>query len=140
MSGVGKSTIGVALRSRGFKAVDLDCGYCNPDGSWNETLVERLISTEDAEILFVIGAADNQPRFYPRFDLIVLLSAPVEVMIKRLSDRTTNPFGKHPTELAKVLSDHQEYEPLIRRIADAEIVTDRHTDAVLEELLVLVRT
>jgi hypothetical protein len=30
---------------------------------------------------------------YPRFDHIVLLGAPAEILIERLATRTTNPYG-----------------------------------------------
>lgn len=138
MSGVGKSTVGAALRSRGFKAVDLDDGYCTGDSVWNETLVDELLSTEDTETLFVIGAAENQPRFYSRFDLVILVSAPVEVMLARLEARTTNPYGKTTEERAKVLADLRDYEPLIRRRAHHELGTNRPVDAVIAELLEIV--
>lgn len=43
--------------------------------------------------------------FHSRFDHIVLLSAPVEVLVHRLVTRTTNSFGTPPEELARVLAD-----------------------------------
>jgi hypothetical protein len=41
--------------------------------------------------------------FYPRFDHIVLLSAPAEVLAQRLATRATNPYAKDPAELAETL-------------------------------------
>ena len=104
MSGTGKSSVLAELRARGFKTVDTDDGGWTEQvevaanaGSapamewlWREDLMARLLSTEDADVLFVSGAARNQTKFYPRFDHIVLLTAPVPVMIERLTRRTNN--------------------------------------------------
>lgn len=138
MSGVGKSTIGEALTKRGFNAVDLDYGYCTEDGRWDEAALEELLAADRDGVLFIIGSADNQPKFYPKFDLIVLVSAPEETMTERLRTRTNNPFGKSDTDLAKILSDLRTYEPLIRQRSDYELVTDRPLDEVVRELLEVV--
>ena len=116
-----------ALADLGYKAVDTDDGWCEPmpDGRqrWREDAIEQLLDTEDAEVLFIAGCEENQVRFQPRFDLILLLSAPARVIIERLAARTTNPYGKAPGELRHVLDDLQAVEPRLRRVADHEIVT-----------------
>ena len=127
MSGTGKSSVIRALSARGFKAVDTDDGWCEPlpDGrqQWREDAIGQLLDTEDADVLFVAGCEENQVRFHPRFDLIILLSAPVEVLAERLATRTTNVFGRAPGELARVLDDLQAVEPLLRKAATHEIRT-----------------
>jgi predicted GTPase len=73
MSGTGKSSVVAALAAWGHKAVDADDGWCEPlpDGRqrWREDAIERLLDTEDAEVLFLAGCEENQVRFHPRFDL-----------------------------------------------------------------------
>src|SRR5258708_5940392 len=100
MSGTGKSSVIHALSARGFKAVDTDDGWCEPlpDGRqrWREDAIDQLLDTEDADVLFVAGCEENQVRFHPRFDLIILLSAPVEVLAERLASRTPNSFRRAP--------------------------------------------
>jgi shikimate kinase len=128
MSGTGKSTVIAELAGRGYKAVDIDQpGWSEtaPDGEWvwREGRVQTLLSTEDAQMLFVSGCASNQVKFYPQFDEIILLSAPADVIVHRLATRTTNSFGKSPEELAKVLGDLAHTEPLLRRRAGFEIDT-----------------
>jgi dephospho-CoA kinase len=127
MSGTGKSSVIHALSVRGFKAVDTDDGWCEPlpDGRqrWWEDAIGELLNTEDADVLFVVGCEENQVRFHPRFDLIILLSAPVEVLAERLASRTTNSFGRAPGELERVLDDVQTVEPLLREAATYEIRT-----------------
>jgi dephospho-CoA kinase len=139
MSGTGKSSVVRALAARGYKAVDADDGWCEPlpDGRqrWREDAIERLLDTEDAAVLFLAGCEENQVRFHPRFDLIVLLSAPAEVLPGRLAARTGNPFGKAPGELERVLDDLRLVEPLLRKAADYEVVTTMPLSAVVAEVL-----
>lgn len=39
------------------------------------------------------GTVSNQGRFYDRFDAVVLLSAPADVLLDRISSRATNDYG-----------------------------------------------
>jgi dephospho-CoA kinase len=127
MSGTGKSSVIRALAARGYKAVDTDDGWCEPlpDGRqrWREDAVEQLLAAEDAGVLFVAGCEENQARFQPRFDVIILLSAPAEVLAERLAARTGNPYGKSPGELRRVFDDLRAVEPLLRKAADYELRT-----------------
>jgi len=139
MSGTGESSVIHALAVRGFKAVDTDDGWCEPlpDGHqrWREDAIGQLMDTEDSGVLFVAGCEENQVRFHPRFDLIILLSAPVEVLTERLASRTTNSFGQAPGELERVLDDLQVVEPLLRKAATHEIRTTMPLGDVVAEVL-----
>lgn len=139
MSGTGKSSVIRALSARGFKAVDTDDGWCEPvpDGRqrWQEDAISQLLDTEDAEMLFVAGCEENQVRFHPRFDLIILLSAPVEVLAKRLASRTSNSYGRAPGELERILDDLQAVEPLLRKAATYEIRTTMPLGDVVAQVL-----
>jgi dephospho-CoA kinase len=139
MSGTGKSSVIRALSARGFKAVDTDDGWCEPlpDGrqQWREDAIGSLLDTEDTDLLFVAGCEENQVRFHPRFDLIILLSAPAEVLTERLASRTTNSFGRAPGELARVVADLQAVEPLLRQAASHEIRTTAPLGDVVAEVL-----
>jgi dephospho-CoA kinase len=127
MSGTGKSSVIEALAARGYKAVDTDDGWCEPlpDGRqrWREDAIEQLLATEDADVLFVAGCEENQIRFHPRFDVIILLSAPAEILAERLASRTGNRYGKAPGELRRVFDDLRAVEPLLRKAAGYEIST-----------------
>ena len=139
MSGTGKSSVIGALSARGFKAVDTDDGWCEPlpDGRqrWREDAIGQLLDTEDTDVLFVAGCEENQVRFHPRFDLIILLTAPVGVLAERLASRTANSFGRGPGELERVLDDLQAVEPLLRKVAAHEIRTTMPLDDVVAEIL-----
>lgn len=152
MSGTGKSTVIRALAARGFKAIDTDTDEWSewadivvetdasatteePDWIWREDRIRQLLSTDDADALFISGCKTNQRTFYPQFDHIVLLSAPTPLIIERLATRTTNPYGKHPDELAQVLHYLQSVEPLLRRGATLEVDTSPPIDQVVETIL-----
>ena len=159
MSGTGKSTVIAALAARGYKAADADddaysewvavsadaSPYGPPvagdkDWVWREDRIEELLATEDAAVLFLGGSAENMRAFLPRFDHIVLLSAPPEVLVERLRTRATNLYGQGPGEAARVLALVETVEPLLRRVADLEIDTSAcQLDEVVATLLRLVR-
>jgi shikimate kinase len=144
MSGTGKSTLIAALAARGFKAVDMDergWSEYGPDGDWvwREDRMQDLLSTRDGgDILFVGGCAENQVKFYPQFDHIILLSAPVNVLVERLTMRTNNPYGKHLDDLAEVLGYIETVEPRLRRSAGHEIDASAPLDQVAATVLRLV--
>jgi hypothetical protein len=139
LSGTGRSSVIHALAVRGFKAVDTDDGWCEPlpDGRqrWREDATGLFLDTGDAVVLFVAGCEENQVRFHPRFDLIILLSAPVEILAGRLAWRTTNSFGQAPGELERVLDDLQVVEPLLREAATREIRATVPLGDVVAEVL-----
>ena len=139
MSATGKSSVIRGLADRGYRAIDADDGWCEPlpDGrqQWREEGIAALLATEDAEVLFVAGCEENQVRFHPQFDHIILLSAPAEILMERLAARTGNPFGKTPAELSRVLQDLRTVEPLLRRVADHEIQTTMPLDDVVSAIL-----
>jgi hypothetical protein len=101
MSGTGKSAVIDELVTRGFRAIDADEGWSEsgPEGDWIwiETRIQRLLSDEPSDDLFLSGCASNQGKFYPQFSHIILLSAPVDLIMQRLADRTNNTFGDSPT-------------------------------------------
>jgi uridine kinase len=143
MSATGKSAAVAELARRGYAVVNLDA-HSSPgaDGEWlwDEVAVAHILEDDSRDVLFVSGCADNQHRFYDRFDAIVLLSAPADVMIERLRARTTNDFGKTPEQLAKVLDDTRRFEPLLRWRATHEIVTTAPVEDVVAELVRIVRS
>ena len=120
MSGVGKSTILNELRRRGLLAVDTDYdGWEVSDGTWDESRMDRLLARHQDVV--VSGTVENQVHFYDRFEHIVLLSAPLEVLMERLRDRTNNPYGKSSAERAEIARYVETIEPLLRRGATVEL-------------------
>jgi shikimate kinase len=95
--------------------------------------VGALLDEHRAGGLFVSGCVANQSALYDRFGAVVLLSAPVDVILARVVDRT-NPFGSGPKERAKIANDLAEFEPILRASADHEIDTTVRVMQVVMEL------
>jgi len=145
MSGTGKTTVIRELQRRGYKAIDTDWNSeweepppapsDGPGWLWREDHIRKLLDTEDADVLFVSACVENQSRFYPRFDQIVLLTASVQLTRRRLARRTANPYGQLPAEVDEVLRFKATVEPLLRRSATAEIDTDQPLRRVVDTIL-----
>jgi len=141
MSGTGKSTVLDELSQRGFGVVDtdepgwtvwdeLDDGYL-----WREDRIDELLLVGQGPTLYVSGTVSNQGRFYSRFDAVVLLSAPAEVLLSRIDSRTSNPYGKTSEERELILRDLAEVEPLLRATCTHEIDTTRPIGEVVARLV-----
>jgi dephospho-CoA kinase len=139
MSGVGKSTALAELARRGFTTVDTDYGpwihVADGEPLWREPMIDALLDRPRRTSLFVQGTVANQGRFYSRFDAVVLLSAPIEVIFERLHTRTNNPFGKTQAERQRIADDIANVEPLLRQAATHEIDTNRPLSEAVDMLM-----
>lgn len=139
MSGAGKSTVLEELGRRGLYTVDTDYdGWVRPDATWDEARMARLLAERDD--LVVSGTVENQPRFYDRFEHIVLLSAPVEVLLRRVTQRTNNPYGQTSADRDQIARYVQTVEPLLRRGATVELDTRRPVSELADAIERLVRS
>lgn len=134
MSGTGKSTVMSILRQRGHAVAETDePGWCVPeDGDWSspdqswiwdEQRIASLLDDHSSKHLFIDGCRSNQGQFYDRFDHIVAFTAPIEVMLDRVTSRSRNPFGGSAEERDQITHDKLEFEPMILRGADIVIDT-----------------
>ena len=150
MSATGKSAALAELGRRGFRVVDTDLpGWsewiedeADPEGGgwfWREDRIAELLATEDERTLYVSGTVSNQGKFYDRFDAIVLLSAPAEVILDRIGSRTTNEYGKRPDERGLILSHLAWVEPRLRATCTHEIDASRSLAEVVGELIAIGR-
>jgi dephospho-CoA kinase len=130
MSGTGKSACLEILNSRGFNTVDTDTydwsvwttqADGSPDWIWREEAIDAMLDKYEHGQLFVAGCKTNQGKFYSRFDHVVLLSAPAEVILERVTNRSTNPYGKSDEERREILRYLSEIEPRLRATATIEI-------------------
>ena len=96
--------------------------------------MDALLARHVTGWLFVAGCASNQGSFYDRFDAVVLLSVPREVMLQRIATRSTNPFGKDAHERQRILADLEAGEPLLRATSTVEIVTAIPVTKVVDAL------
>jgi shikimate kinase len=137
MSGAGKTTVLDELRQRGFLTIDTDYGgWVLPDGTWDETRMGELLARYDD--LIVSGTVENQGRLYDRFHHVVLLSAPLEVLLQRVSHRA-NPYGRTPEQRAQIAEYFCTVEPLLRRGATIELDGRREIPELADAVEKLVR-
>lgn len=139
MSGTGKSTVLSELAHRGHRVIDTDYdGWSeNVDGSgwlWHENRIDELLTEHSEGALFISGCVSNQGKFYPRFDAVVLLSAPLEVILERITTRKTNEYGKTVEQREEIIQYVASVEPLLRAGATVEIDTRKPLDEVVTEL------
>ena len=85
------------------------------------------------------GGRISSKSFYPRFDAVVLLSAPVDVLLRRIDARTTNDYGKTAEERALILSHVAQVEPLLRVTCTHEIDASQQLDDVVAQLVEIAR-
>ena len=151
MSGTGKSSALAELGRRGYRVVDTDergwreyREYVESSdelhrGEWLWVAEEmtRLLDSDDGGSLFVGGCAANQSKFYERFNEVVLLSAPAEVIFDRVARRTTNPYGKTPLQRAMILDDLANVEPLLRASCTHELDASRPLDEIVADLIAI---
>lgn len=154
LSGTGKSAVTAELAARGYTAIDADsdeysewvavAGDTSPfgppveagrDWRWRVDRMRALLATNDGDILFVSGCAENMGQFLPRFDAVILLTAPASVIVERLRTRTSNTYGKGTEEQARTLGLIETVEPLLRRAANHEVDTSAPLKDVVAAVL-----
>jgi AAA domain len=148
MSGTGKSSALGELGRRGYRVVDTGDPGCREyreyvessdalhrgEWLWVEERITGLLDSDDGRSLFVEGCARNQSKFYERFNAVVLLSAPADVILDRVARRTTNNYGKTPLERAMILDDLARVEPLLREGCTHELDASRPLAEVVADL------
>ncbi len=95
-------------------------GWTRPDGTWDEARMTALLDTTPGD-LAVAGTVENQGSFYRRFDQVVLLSAPLDVLLDRVRRRPDNPYGRTGEQRAEIAGYLAGVEPLLRAGADVEL-------------------
>ena len=117
--GVGKTTLGLALSERGYRAYDMDAQpnlfaridkltkrpviapddsnlaqVINSDWICDKAKMARIIARESSSVTFYCGAASNLAEIIPLFSGIFLLTAGQDLIRERLTHRTGNSYGK----------------------------------------------
>lgn len=137
MSGVGKSAALRELAGRGYETVDTDEGewitIVDGEPLWRIDLVAELLDRPRESALFVQGTVANQGELCDRFDAVVLLSAPLEVMLARVAGREG--YGSSVADREKIARDRAEFEPVLRRGATHEIDTTTSVADAADELV-----
>ena len=150
VSGTGKSSALAELERRGQRVVDTD----DPDWTewipiaeehgggewlWVEERMTELLDLDHSRTLFVSGCVRNQAKFYGRFDAVVLLSVPAQVILDRIASRTTNDYGKAPAERDLILHHLETVEPLLRAGCTHELDASRPLSENVADLIAISR-
>jgi hypothetical protein len=151
IAGTGKSSALAELDRRRYRVVDTtDPGWREyreyvessdelhrGDWLWVEEKITGLLDSDDGRSLFVEGCVRNQSKFYDRFNAVVLLSAPADVILDRVARRTTNSYGKTAFERAMILDDLVTVEPLLREGCTHELDARRPLAHIVAELIAI---
>ena len=139
MSGAGKSTVLSELARQGLATVDTDYGsWCHEvdgDYQWDEQKMSSILAEPQPEVLYVSGTVSNQGQFYDRFEAVVLLTAPQDLLFHRLATRTTNNYGKSEAERQEIGHYIRTVEPMLRKTATHVINTAGSVQAVVARLI-----
>ncbi len=142
LSGVGTSSALEQLGRWGYNVVDTDYGYVKEvkiggvrERVWDEVKITALLEKYKQSHLFLSGCYANQGQFYHYFDHVVLLKAELEVMLERVSQRTTHNYGKSPEERAEIIDSYKNVLPLLEKRSDIIIDTTRNGIDVVCKLL-----
>ena len=133
MSGAGKSSLLIELAQRGHTTIDTDeAGWTTSHGLWDEARMAALLASHSDIVISV--SVENQGRFYDRFEHVILMSAPIEVLLERVTHRTNSPYGKTAAEQADIRRYTVDVEPLLRRGASHELDARRPVIDLADEV------
>lgn len=139
MSGTGKSTALAGLAALGHETVDTDgprwLEVVDGEPLWRPELIDEVLERPRTGPLFLLGTVANQGRWADRFDAVVLLTAPVEVLLRRLRNRGPGGFGSAEEDRAAVVRDTAEVEPRLRAMATHVLDASAAPDAVVRALV-----
>ena len=123
----------------GIEFVDTDYGdwidASGPERLWREDRIGALLDEHRRRTLFVARLRREPGAALSALRAVVLLSAPVDVILERVAARESNDFGRSDDRSANRSSgDLEEFEPLLRAGATAEIDTRAPLTEVANEL------
>src|SRR3954451_9521411 len=120
MSGARKSTVLAAVAGRGYPTVDTDYGgWQLPGARWDEPMMGALLA--DHTTIAVSGTAQNLGSFYDRFEHVIYLRVPLEVLLDRGRTRANSTYGKTADQQSQITRYVAEVEPMIRRTATLDL-------------------
>jgi dephospho-CoA kinase len=146
MSGTGKSSVITNLKKRGYYAIDTDYEnwkvFSESENDWllNEQKLVDILGPTKKNSLIISGCCSNQAKFYKSFDYIVLLTASIETILDRVTNRKSNTYGQNMKERNEIIWNFKNIQPLLKEKADIEYDTeklniDQITDALTDLIL-----
>lgn len=155
VSGTGKTSISEALNTKGIESIDSDCisdwrnKYTNkkverrPDGDdeWHASnkwicdigKLKEILSR--AKHVVVAGSAYNQDDFIEFFDKVFVLECGPKIITTRIKYRTNNNYGKHPSELRRILEWQKVFVAEMLKKGAIKINVERPLNEVVDDIL-----
>jgi len=160
IAGSGKSSVAQVLARRGYHSYNTDdmpditrledhtgrpaewpegpVDWSKYAWNWQEAGLQKLLTGTGTA--FVAAIVSNQARFYSLFEAIFVLVVDKGTLRHRLLSRTENDYGKHPDELARILSYHPTLErELLSAPGAVAIDATKPLDVVVDEIIVRTR-
>ncbi len=160
IAGSGKTSVSTELIKRGYKAYNIEEieglfemrdkrtgklfeNYDNYDfekvkyHDWfcNKNKLQKLIQKNKKDIAYYCGIASNNDEILPLFDKVILLQASSEVIIKRLSERKNNDFGKTIEVREMVLSGKDHFENRMKEKGAIVVDANRGLGKVADDIM-----
>lgn len=162
--GSGKTTVRNELKSRGYRAYDVDedrlAQWYNKetgqpvglpprevwvDPNWRELNDWKLIREKfeviareaESEPVFICGSAMNDRDVWDLFSNVVFLNTTEEVLRQRLATRSGNDFGKDPHELELIVSWLKDTPEAYRRFGASIVDSTQPPQRVVDEILLI---
>ncbi|MDR6084710.1 shikimate kinase [Chryseobacterium sp. SORGH_AS909] len=98
--------------------------------------LKQLLTGPLATPIFISGCYSNQTYVYPLFDHVVLLSASLEKILRRVTGRTSNPYGKTVHERNEISWNFENIQPLLKKNISVELNTEMIT---VEEIATILK-
>lgn len=141
ISATGKSSVLKELSSRGYKVIDtipIGSTYQENDSQWglgflwDEDEITDLLNENNGQPLFISGTVVNQRRFYDRFDCVILLTAPLDILKGRLEKSKT-------MNCESIVNFKEKVEPILKEGVDYIIDTDKSLIQLANEIEALLK-
>jgi dephospho-CoA kinase len=158
--GTGKSRVLEALVARGFIAFDADKGIARwrdrssgeavwappartRPATWHRDFTRRLerdrvqeiIENAGDSIASLCGVVENDAELWDLFAKVVYLVLDEAPLRDRLLARTTNDYGKEPSQLVGTLRRNASFEAKYRSIGAVMLDASQTVDSVVESIL-----
>jgi predicted kinase len=157
VAGSGKSTLEKLFKERGYTTIDIDDGFAEwrhaetdevlvytPDGEgWHEVAewvvdtdkLQRFFDAHPEDDVLVFGSFARMKTVVSMFDKVFLLEYPNEQAARQRIASRDGGYGKHPGELARILSYIQPYQDKMK-VAGAQAID---CTLPLEEIVVRIK-
>ena len=129
------STSGAAPRERMSR---VDTAWLRMDNDVNLMMIVGVwLLTPAIDYETLCRRVEERLLRYDRFRHVVLLSAPLDILLERVSSRTNNPYGRTPEQRAEIERYLETVEPLLRRRATVELDGQRPVSKLTDLVEVL---